>query len=115
MESTTEAVCTCCRKDKPLSEFHADERRGNGRTAQCRECRGALANSRRYPVACLECRRHRRLNPNGCCVRCNVARGLRYCTVCRVMLPALLSFYRERAVCKDCLKRRRETLKSENQ
>lgn len=99
-----ETICSCCRKPKPLSDFHIDRRRANGRTAQCRACRGALANSKLYPVACLECSRHRRLNSNGVCTRCNAARGLRCCRKCRVMLPALLSFYRERAVCKDCLR-----------
>jgi hypothetical protein len=90
---------------KPLEAFHVDRRRSSGRTAQCAECRKAHANFRKYPTACIECGRHRRLDPNSVCAKCNRARGLRYCRGCRAMLPALLSFYAERAVCKDCKKK----------
>lgn len=108
MDEVVTATCARCTKPKPLNEFHRDRRRPNGVTAQCKACRLALAQSKTYPVACLECARHRRLDSNGCCSKCNRARGLRECRDCITTLLILVCFYRGRAVCKDCLKLRRE-------
>jgi len=100
-----DSTCARCREEKPPEAFHLDRRRPSGRTAQCAECRKAHANSAKYPTACVECGRHRRLDPNSVCGKCNGARGLRFCRGCRTMLPALLSFYAEKAVCKECKKK----------
>lgn len=42
-----EAVCTCCRQSKALSEFSADPRKRNGVRSACKPCRAAQVQARR--------------------------------------------------------------------
>lgn len=98
-------ACISCRIPKPLTPefFVPDKRTSSGFGGRCRSCIEASTNSKRHPVPCAQCGRHRLLYLNGICNKCNTAMGLRQCARCEELLPLLVSFYTGKGVCKTCL------------
>lgn len=100
-------VCSGCKNSKPRGEFHEAHYTDRSRvvTSRCRDCRSEDYFTDRYKTVCGQCRRHRPLDQNRVCKKCNEDSGLRECRgPCESMLVALLSFDGKRTTCKACRK-----------
>lgn len=99
--------CSGCENPKIRGDFHEAHYTDRERpvTSRCRECRSEDYFTARYKTVCGQCQRHRPLNNNRVCKRCNEDSGLRECRgTCGSLLPALLSFDGKRTTCKTCRK-----------
>lgn len=104
--------CSGCPIPKTRGEFHEAHYSDRTRpvTSRCRSCRSEDYFTNRYKTVCAQCGKHRPLNQNHVCKRCNEDSGLRECGgPCGALLPALLSFDGKRTTCKSCRKVRQQT------
>lgn len=101
--------CAGCGESKPPEAFHRFDSRGRDRpvTSRCRTCRREDYYAARYPdEVCACCMKHRPLDVNGECKKCNEEAGLRQCNNCRRVKPLWLNFYGRSRQCHDCRKHR---------
>ena len=66
-------VCSGCKNSKPRGEFHEAHYTDRSRvvTSRCRGCRSEDYFTDRYKTVCGQCRRHRPLDQNRVCKKCN--------------------------------------------
>jgi hypothetical protein len=99
--------CSGCKKDLPRRAFHEFIREGTARpvTSKCKSCRKEDIMAKKWPdTVCACCLKHRKLNSNGLCSKCNSESGLRECYACNKVLPMFLSFTQRERTCKSCRK-----------
>jgi hypothetical protein len=102
--------CSECGDDKERVNFHEEKRDDRKRqvTSRCAECRSDAYFAAKYPdTICIQCLKHRPLDSNQICPRCNDASGKRQCRVCCVLKLKFFEFYGNRRICKDCRRTRR--------
>jgi hypothetical protein len=100
-------MCSGCENPKVRGDFHEAHYTDRERpvTSRCRECRSEDYFKSRYKTVCAQCRRHRPLDQNRVCKKCNEESALRECRgPCGSLLPALISFDGKRTTCKSCRK-----------
>ena len=100
-------ICSGCKKSLPRRDFHEFIREGVLRpvTSKCKACRKEDTMKKKWPnTTCNCCQKHRKLNNNNICSKCNAELGLRECNVCHQVLPMLLLFIQRRRTCKTCEK-----------
>ena len=104
-------VCSGCGEPKPRGEFHEAHYRDRKRevTSRCRACRSEDYFSKRYETICAQCMRHRPLDSNGICKRCNEETGMRECNGCREILLLFVEFRGARKTCEKCRARQQPT------
>lgn len=105
--SDKEFQCSSCIRMLPRADFHETAAHDRLRvvTSQCRDCRSDAYYKRRYPDSkCDQCLKHRPVNSNKICKGCNEDSGIRECRGCRQVKSALLEFYGEKTVCRQCSK-----------
>lgn len=99
----------CSKCGRTLGRFGFHETRTNDRvrpvTSQCKECRSESYFEKKYSTICNCCLKHRQIDSNGMCRKCNEESGLRQCYAgCGRVLPLFLYFFGRSRVCKDCVK-----------
>lgn len=111
MEKIETWECAGCLHQLPRNAYHEFKSPDRSRpvTSRCRECRREDYFRTRYPeTVCGSCKKHRPLNLNKVCARCNDEMGLRECLepdhVGARLLPLYLSFYNRERTCKVCKK-----------
>jgi hypothetical protein len=100
----------CSKCGRTLGRFEFHETRTDDRirpvTSQCKECRSETYFGKKYPNTCNCCLKHRPIDSNGMCRKCNEDSGLRQCYAgCGRVLPLFLYFFGRSRVCKDCSKK----------
>lgn len=101
--------CSLCGQEKERQDFHESKASDRNRevTSQCKECRKESYYNQRYKEVCSCCLKHRPLDKNSVCRKCNAESGLRQCKgKCGRILPLFLYYYGRSCICKDCLKER---------
>lgn len=102
-------TCSGCGKPKLRSDFHEahyDDRKREV-TSRCRECRSEDYFSKRYDTICIQCMKHRPLDENETCKKCNAENGIRQCNGCSELLALYVEFRGERKTCEKCRATRR--------
>lgn len=101
-----------CGLEKPRGDFHEWSEAGRLRevTSRCRECRSEDYFTKRYKTVCAQCMRHRPLDKNEVCARCNAESGLKQCHgPCGALLSLYLGFDANRKTCKHCRRQLRRS------
>lgn len=98
-------TCSRCNDDKPSRDFHeakpSDRKRSV--TSRCKECRREARYERLFETVCAQCLRHRALDKNKVCKKCNADSGLRQCRgPCVELLALYMEFDGRRTTCKTC-------------
>lgn len=98
--------CSDCGDDKVRVDFHEERRDDRKRavTSRCRQCRSDAYFAERYPEICIQCLKHRPIDSNKICPRCNDERGFRQCRICGDLKLKFFEFYGTRRICKDCFR-----------
>lgn len=91
----------CLRPNLTEAEFHHEY---DGLTSLCKRCRSDRYYMNKYPLICSQCKKHRKLNQNNLCIKCNEEKGLRECRRCGKLLVAGLNFHGIRKTCTECRK-----------
>lgn len=104
---TKKYLCAKCKDPLPRGEFHewraTDRRRPV--SSRCARCRSEDYYTKRYKTVCAQCLRHRPLDKNQVCAKCNAESGLRQCHgPCNALLPLYMEFDKNRKTCKKCRK-----------
>ena len=97
--------CSGCKRVLPRVAFHETTAQDRLRevTSQCRECRSESYFKRRYPeTKCAQCLKHRPIDSNKNCPKCNEEGGLRECHSCLRVKSSMLDFYGSKKRCHDC-------------
>lgn len=88
-------VCTSCKINKKLTEFHSGPRYRFGVTAQCKECRNAAIRSRYYEIKLLP----KPAIVEKQCAKCGETKAVEHFS----MSKSDISGYKRR--CKECVSR----------
>ncbi len=103
--------CSGCELPRPRGEFHEAHYSDRKRpvTSRCQTCRSEDYFTKRYKTVCVQCTRHRPLDDNRVCKKCNEESALRQCRgPCNQILPSFLSFDGKRTTCKTCRKAKQQ-------
>ena len=106
LPSMTEFPCHGCEKVLDRREFHECSTRERPVASRCRACRSESYYAKRYSTVCGQCQRHRPLDGNRVCRRCNAEGGLKQCGKCDRILGLVVSFYAGRGTCHECTKKK---------
>ena len=103
--------CAGCDKELPREEFHEymDPWKYRPVTSKCRECRRNHRYDSTFETVCICCNKHRPLDTNNQCRKCNEEQGLRQCKVCHKLKPLFLEYYGRSKKCKECYKKHLES------
>lgn len=97
-------ICSKCNEPKTRRDFDecGYKDRKSQITPRCKECRSDDYYAKRYSTVCIQCLKHRPVNTNQICIKCNELSGLRQCKICNNLLIILLNFIAKSKVCKNC-------------
>jgi hypothetical protein len=79
-------------------------------TSACKECLDERAFNKKYPnTICQCCKKHRKIDTNNNCKKCNTSQGIRRCKYCNLFLPIKGSFKDRSTQCYSCVKIKAKT------